>query len=113
MPDYREIVTGRIVTGSGQPLADVQVEAYDKDLLANDHLGSAETGADGRFRIEFRWSDYKNDFGLPEGRPDIFLKLKTPSGRKSQSKVFQDLRGVLAADDSEEVMELGDVLVED
>jgi hypothetical protein len=106
-------VTGRIVTGSREPLAGVQVEAYDKDMLANDHLGSAETGADGRFRIEFRWSDYKNDFGLPEGRPDIFLKLKTPAGRKSKSKVFQDLKGTLAPDDSEEVMDLGDVVIED
>jgi len=112
MPDYKEIVTGRIVTGDRKPLAGVEVEAYDKDLLVNDHLGSAETGADGHFRIEFRWSDYKNDFGLPEGRPDIFLKLRTPSGGTSRSKVFRDLKGALAPDDSEEVMSLGDVVVE-
>ena len=110
MSDYKEIVTGRIVAADGDPVANADVEVYDKDLVVDDHLGNAKTGSDGRFRVEFRWSDYKRR-GF-EGRPDIFLKVKSPLGKTTKSKVFDELTGELAADDSVEVMDLGDVTIE-
>ena len=112
MRDFKEIVTGRIVSQSGSPVAAAKVEMYDKDLLSSDYLGTDTTGPDGRFRIEFSSSDFRNDFGLPEGRPDIFLKIKSPDGGTTKSEVFRELKGKLAEDDSEEVMDLGDVKVE-
>lgn len=111
MTDYKEIVTGRIVDGKGQPLRGATVEVYDKDLVVDDHLGSTRTDDEGRFRVSFRWSDFKRR-GF-EGRPDIFLRVKTDSGKKFRSEVYEELRGDLAEDDSVEVMDLGDVVVED
>ena len=110
MTDYKEIVTGRIVTEAGKPVAGATVAVYDKDLIVDDHLGTTETGSDGRFRVDFRWSDFKRR-GF-ENRPDIFLKVKSPSGKETRTKVYEELTGVLSADDSEEVMDLGDVVIE-
>jgi hypothetical protein len=109
MTDYLEIVTARVVTADGTPVPRATVRVYDKDLIVDDHLGTAETDADGSVRIEFRWSDYK-DSGF-EGRPDVFLKIQTPSGGETRTKVFEELEGVLAEDDSEEVMDLGNIVV--
>lgn len=112
MRDYKEIVTGRVVSSSGAPVASAKVEMYDKDLLSNDYLGADTTDEHGRFRIGFSSSDFRNDFGLPEGRPDIFLKVKTADGATAKSEVYRELKGTLSEDDAEEVMDLGEVKVE-
>jgi hypothetical protein len=111
MTDYEEIVTARIVDGAGAPVKGARVEVWDKDMLIDDYLGTAVTGADGRFRVDFRWSDYKDS---PfDGRPDIFLKVLHPTGGKStKSKVFYELKGVLSEDDSQELMDLGDIPID-
>jgi hypothetical protein len=112
MRDYKELVKGRIVTaGTSQPVQGAEVKVYDKDLLASDHLGTATTDGEGRFAVEFRWSDFKD---TPfEDRPDIFLKVTNPaSGKTTKTKVYEELTGELAQDDSVEVMDLGDVPVD-
>lgn len=111
MNNYDEIVTGRIVDSSGAPVAGARVEVYDKDMIVDDYLGSNNTEADGLFKVDFGWADYKDS---PfEGRPDIFLKVRNPStGKTTKSKVYYDLTGKLSDDDSEEVMDLGDIPVE-
>jgi hypothetical protein len=112
MKDYKELVKGRIVTGAtSQPVRGAEVKVYDKDLLVDDHLGSTTTDGEGRFAVEFRWSDYKdNRF---EDRPDIFLKVKNPAtGKTTKTKVYEELTGELAQDDSVEVMDLGDIPVD-
>jgi len=111
MPDYREVVKGRIVSRDGsRPLSGAEVSVYDKDLLASDHLGTAVTDSSGVFEVEFRWSDFKDS---PfENRPDIFLKVKNPvTGEMTKTGVWDELSGDLAEDDSVEVMDLGDVPV--
>jgi len=112
MRDYVEIVKGRIVDQQqGAPVMGATVEVYDKDMLIDDYLGTATTDAEGRFEVEFSWADYKDSFF--EGRPDIFLIVLNPiSGKTTRSKVFYDLRGELAKDESEEVMDLGEVPVD-
>jgi hypothetical protein len=112
MNDYTEIVKGRIVASDGgAPVEGAVVEVWDKDMLIDDYLGTATTDQDGRFQVDFTWAEYKDT--VFDGRPDIFLKVHNPAtGKKTKSKVFYDLSGELAADDSEEVMDLGDVAVD-
>jgi hypothetical protein len=112
MNDYTEIVKGRIVDKSGgRPVAGAVVEVYDKDLLLDDFLGTATADEEGRFQVDFTWADYKDT--VFDGRPDIYLKVRNPAtGKKTKSKVFYDLSGVLSDDDSEEVMDLGDIPVD-
>ena len=108
--DYKDVVKGRMVDECGSPLPGVEVAIFDKDLLTSDHLGSCVTDSKGCFQVEFTWSDYK---GSPfEGRPDIFIQYDDPNGnKKGKSKVFEDLKGELADDDSIETMDLGDIVV--
>jgi hypothetical protein len=112
MSDFQEIVQGRIVDrDQGTPLAGAKVDVYDKDLVLSDYLGTATTGQDGRFSVEFNSALYKA--GPFEGRPDIFLKVLNPTtGKTTKSKVFEELSGKMADDDSVEVMDLGDTPVD-
>jgi len=112
MRDYNEIVKGRIVNREGgAPVEGAKIEVYDKDLLIDDYLGTAVTDRDGRFQVDFTSANFKD--GVFEDRPDIFLKVRNPvTGKTTKSKVFEELSGELADDDSEEVMDLGDVPVD-
>jgi len=112
MQDYKEIVKGRIVDRSaGKPVQGAEVEVWDKDMLIDDYLGTATTDQDGRFDVEFIWAEFKDS---PfEDRPDIFLRVRNPAtGKSTKSRVFQELTGKLSDDDSEEVMDLGDIQVD-
>lgn len=112
MRDYNEVVQGRIVDREkGAPVAGASVEVFDKDIVIDDALGRTTTGSDGRFRVEFSWAQFKD--GVFENRPDIFVEVRNPAtGKTTKSKVFEELSGKLSADDSEEVMDLGDVPVD-
>jgi hypothetical protein len=112
MRDYAEVVKGRIVDREeGAPIEGAKVEVYDKDLLIHDYLGAATTDREGRFRVDFTWANYKD--GVFEDRPDIFVKVVNPAtGKTTKSKVFAELSGELANDDSEEIMDLGDIPVD-
>lgn len=112
MTDYKEVVKGRIIDRDGEaPVKGAEVEVYDKDMLLDDFLGTATADGEGRFQVDFTWAQFKDS---PfEDRPDIFLKVRNPTtGKTTKSKVFSDLSGELAEDDSEEVMDLGDVPVD-
>lgn len=56
----------------------VIVSAFDKDFLMDDLLGEVMTDPQGEFRIEYDESHFKLLF---EKAPDIYLNVKTPSGR--------------------------------
>lgn len=58
---------------TGQGVAGLCVEAWDKDLIFNDLVGSTVTDAQGTFRIEFNQS-YFNELFL-DRRPDLFFKV--------------------------------------
>jgi hypothetical protein len=112
MKDYTEVVKARIVANDGgAPVKGAKVEVYDKDMLLDDYLGIATTDEDGRFQVEFTWAEYKDSSF--EDRPDIYVKVRNPhTGKTTRSKVFYELNGELAEDDSEEVMDLGDIAVD-
>lgn len=66
-------IAGRIIDAKTRPVAGLRVEAWDKDLICNDLVGSAVTDDQGKFRIEFTQSHFKELF--PDRKPDLFFKV--------------------------------------
>ena len=73
-------ITGTVkVAETGVGLPGLFVKAYDKDILFDDLLGSAITGAGGRFEIVSEMRDFRDFFDV---KPDIYLKVYTRDGVK-------------------------------
>jgi hypothetical protein len=67
-------IFGRIVNSiTKRSIKDLRIEAWDKDLLVNDLVGSANTGEAGTFQIQFDESHFKELF--LDRQPDLFLKI--------------------------------------
>jgi DNA-binding transcriptional MerR regulator len=67
-------ITGHILhaqTSNGIP--DLRVEAWDKDLIFNDLVGSSVTDAEGKFSIEFFAAYFQECF--LDRRPDLFFQV--------------------------------------
>lgn len=81
----KEIVSERIwtVSGkvtyalSGRPAVGVRVTAMDADLLFHDQLGEGVTDIEGRFRITYSSSQFRDLF---ERNPDVYLLVYDPKG---------------------------------
>lgn len=70
-------ISGTVVEeGTGRPLPNLQVRAYDRDLLYSDLLGSATTDAGGGFELSYTGDDFQELF---EKRPDIYLEVVDPA----------------------------------
>jgi len=79
------VICGRVtVCGTRQPAPGVRVNAFDVDWLQDDALGTAVTGANGQFRIDYGPADFKKDvLGLNIelfGGPDLYFRVETLSG---------------------------------
>ena len=111
MTDYKEAVIGRMVSEQGDPRSGIEVTVYDKDLIADDNLGSAVTDSTGKFRVDFTWSDFKAGEPL-EGRPDIYVTYVDPkTGKKGKTEVVNEAEGKVAEGEDVEIIDLGDIVV--
>ncbi len=67
-------ISGRIIDGqTKQGIPGLRIEAWDKDLIFNDLVGSVETDRQGRFSMSFT-TDYFSEIFF-DRRPDIFFKV--------------------------------------
>jgi hypothetical protein len=74
-----------------QPIAGVEVFAYDDDWITDDLLGSAMTNSSGFFRIDYSSADFKQTFLSPwinvetpilgySNGPDVYFKIESSGG---------------------------------
>ncbi|NJB86909.1 hypothetical protein GGR26_002686 [Lewinella marina] len=72
--DPRFTLAGYIINrNTGQGVADLRVEAWDKDFIFHDFLGITYTDSRGHFHLNFNDAQF-SDFGL-ERRPDVFFRI--------------------------------------
>ena len=74
MPNTVFRIVGRVVhRDTKQGIADLRVEAWDKDLIVDDFCGSATTGPDGECEITFDESYFRELFA--DRLPDLYFKV--------------------------------------
>ena len=67
-------ISGRVINVQTQRgVSGVYVEAWDKDLIFDDLVGSAITDSQGRFKIEFTEAHFRECF--LDRKPDLFFKV--------------------------------------
>ena len=69
------IVLGRVADKLGRPLANLIVQAYDRDMRSETLLGECVTDQDGQYKIAWSQSQLK---GREKKSGDIFIKVVTP-----------------------------------
>jgi hypothetical protein len=65
--------------GTGRPLGNLVVRAFDRDLIYDDTLGFANTDAEGRFEIRYGEADFRDLF---ESKPDLYLRVFDAGGTR-------------------------------
>lgn len=90
-------VFGLLLRGkSRKPLADARIEAWDKDLLFDDFLGSGTSDASGKFRIDFDSSRFEELFF--DKRPDVFFRVY-----EKDELIFDSRESLIITIDSEKL----------
>ena len=71
-------VWGRVLDHNNKGISGLFVQAYDKDMLYDDLLGTAKTDANGNFEIFYDDKDFNDLF---EKSPDLYLTVKNKKGK--------------------------------
>lgn len=79
MSEYFRIHGLVVEKETNKPLVDVFVEAYDKDFIFDDLLGSAKTDKEGCFDIFYSEKDFSDLF---EKNPDVYFHVYNKQGGK-------------------------------
>lgn len=66
-------IKGKVVDLKGNPVSKVKVEAWDKDLIIDDLLGTATTTVKGNFTLKFN-ADYYQEL-IFDRKPDLYFKV--------------------------------------
>lgn len=74
---------------SGRPLESLLVQAYDKDVIFDDFLGSDHTDSNGRFEIQYTELDFRD---VIEQRPDVYVRIFDPSGKTELLSTIKTVR---------------------
>jgi hypothetical protein len=78
MADKTFHITGRVIDKNTKAgIQGMHVQAWDKDLIFDDLVGSAETDQNGQFEIYFSTAHFRGFF---ERRPDLFFKVYRDRG---------------------------------
>ncbi|MEO8678817.1 MAG: neuraminidase-like domain-containing protein, partial [Vicinamibacterales bacterium] len=75
------VIRGTVKDANQKPLANVTVRAFERDLRHRQPIGTAETGSNGEFRIEYHPADF--ELGDVPSRPAPWLIVEiheTPNG---------------------------------
>ena len=75
--------------GSGRPLLDLVVRAYDADVISDDFLGETRTDADGRFDLVFTQVAFRD---VKETHPDLYLVIHDPNDQRVLHSTRKELR---------------------
>src|SRR4051794_23561868 len=74
MAKEQYLIVGRVISRTSQQgVPNLRVEAWDKDLIVDDLVGSAVTDDEGAFRMEFESSYFRELFS--DRQPDLFFKV--------------------------------------
>ena len=97
-------ISGRVIDQRNQGVAGLRVEAWDKDLIRNDLVGSAVTNDQGMFQITLKESYFQERF--ESRRPDLFFTVS------HGSVVIKDTRDSVLWNVSAGDTYVGDIVVE-
>jgi hypothetical protein len=87
--------------GSGRPLAGLLVQAYDKDVVFDDYLGSDHTDSNGKFEIRFTALEFQD---LVEQRPDEYLRVFDSSGKVELYSTIHSVRRNARTEETFEIL---------
>ena len=76
-PDVWKVL-GRVRNRKQEPMKNVSISLYDKDLIFDDHLGTTVTDDKGEFELLYRTEDFRD---LIEARPDLYLDVIDENGQ--------------------------------
>jgi hypothetical protein len=87
-------ITGIVRDGSGKPVPNVFVDAFDSDFgTSEDYVGNDVTNSQGKFEIIFDDKAFKENFEILERKPDLFVTVKDSYRLLHKSKVKSEVPG--------------------
>ena len=76
-PDVWKVV-GRIRNRKQEPIKNVSISLYDKDLIFDDRLGTTVTDDKGEFELLYRTENFRD---MIEAQPDLYLNVIDENGQ--------------------------------